>query len=413
MTATTATNAPRRIYLDNAATTFPKPPAVHNAMLRYATEVGASPGRGTYAESLEGARLIEQCRRRVAQVVGADSPAHVVFTLNTSDALNLAIRGIAANRRRTRPNTPIHIVTTAMDHNSVLRPLNALKADGLAPQVTSTRVEVNPATGIADPAHIEAALTDHTALIAVVHASNVTGALQPIDAIAKLAQRRGIPLLVDAAQTAGRYPIHMHASGIDLLAFPGHKAMLGPLGTGCLVIKPGTEHHIDTIREGGTGTVSELDTHPHTMPDKYEPGSHNTPGIVGLSEGARYVLDRTVNTIRADELALITRITAELSTADRYPGLTLLGPPDPNDRVGVFTLTHDEIQPAELAAILEADFGLLTRAGIHCAPHAHRTLGTRDTGGGLRISLGPFTTEHDTETLLHALREVTATFTPA
>ncbi|MEM7623755.1 MAG: aminotransferase class V-fold PLP-dependent enzyme, partial [Planctomycetota bacterium] len=402
----TSAGEPRRIYLDNAATSFPKPAAVHEAMYRYATEVGASPGRGSYAESLEGARLIEQCRSRIARLLGAPSDRHVVFSLNTSDALNIAIRGVVANRRREHPGRPIHVVTTSMDHNSVLRPLNALQADGLSPGVTWTCVDVDSTTGIADPAAIASAITRDTVLVAVVHASNVTGTLQPIERIARVTGTAGVPLLVDAAQTAGRVPIDMAGSGIDLLAFPGHKAMLGPLGTGCLVMAPGLEDRIDTIREGGTGTVSELDVMPAAMPDKYEPGSHNTPGIVGLSAGVQHLLDLGVDVIWREEQRHIKRICDAMADTDRFPGLRLLGPKTSEHRVGVFTFVHDAIDPQELAAVLEGSFGLLTRAGIHCAPRAHGTFGTRDAGGGLRASLGPFVSGADVDLLLNALAEV-------
>lgn len=409
-----------RVYLDNAATSFPKPDCVHEAMLAYMTGVGASPGRGAYAESLEGARLIRVCRERVARLFNAPSPDHVVFTLNTSDALNLGIKGMVTHarggamsaRRADVPKTdlpssdrPIHIVATAMDHNSILRPLNALAADGLAPRVEWTCVPADAETGLIDPMAFRAALRPGTLLACIGHASNVTGTLQPLADLAEVCSRAGVPLLVDAAQTAGRVPIDMSAMGLDLLAFPGHKALLGPLGTGGLVIRPGLEERLAPLREGGTGSVSELDTQPLTLPDKYEPGSHNTPGLVGLSEGLRWLGERGVAALWADEVRLIDRVTTALADRERFPGLRLLGPGGTTDRVGVFTLVHEAADPHEMAAILESGFGVLSRAGVHCAPRAHGTFGTRATGG-LRLSVGAFTTAAHVDRALDGLAAI-------
>ena len=410
----------RRIYLDNAATSFPKPPGVHDAMARYAADLGASPGRGTYRESVEGGHLIAQCRTRLARLFNCPSHDHIVFTLNCSDALNLAIKGIARSQRERQlaagdPATnsrPIHMVTTAMDHNSVLRPLNALAADPFEPKVEWTCVEADPATGLVDPADLRAAIRPNTALVAAVHASNVSGTIQPIADFAQICDQANVPLLIDAAQSAGRLPIDVEAMGIDLLAAPGHKHLLGPLGTGFLAIRPGMEHRVAPLREGGTGTVSELDTHPETMPDRYEPGSHNTIGIAGLNAGLEWINEQGIDTLWAHERALIERASDALadtgSNGSRYPGLTLIGTQTPDHRVGVFSLTHDAIPPADLANILESEFGVLTRAGIHCAPRAHANFGTVESGGATRFSLGPFTTTGDLDTALNALAEICA-----
>lgn len=402
--------SPRRLYLDNAATSFPKPPSVIDAMTQYATEIGSSPGRGGYAESLAGAAVIDTCRERLNTLFNAAGPERFIFTLNTSDALNLAIKGLVSHARRSAPTSPIHAVTTSMAHNSVLRPLNALSDDGLTPSVTWSRVPVDPATGSASPADIEAAITDSTLFVAIDHASNVSGTLQPIDQIATICRPRGVALIVDAAQTAGRVPIDFESLDIDLVAFPGHKALLGPLGTGCLYIAPGIEDRLATIREGGTGSASELDSQPTTLPDKYEAGSHNTIGIAGLSAGLEWLLDRGIDQLWMIEQSHITKITEALADTNAFPGLKLLGPSRCENRVGVFSFTHEAVSPHELAAILESEFGVLSRAGIHCAPHAHRTFETTDRGGAVRLSLGPFTSACDVEQMLAALREVCAAF---
>ncbi|MEM1214024.1 MAG: aminotransferase class V-fold PLP-dependent enzyme, partial [Planctomycetota bacterium] len=282
----------RRLYLDHAATSFPKPPAVHQAMAHYAANLGASPGRGAYDEAREAGRLMHVCRERLTQLINGEDPTHIVFTLNCSDALNTAIKGIALAPTTPRsPRSPNvgrdsthlpHLITTALDHNSVLRPYNKLVADGLA---TQTVIPCDPHTGLIDPDDIKHAITPNTRLIAAIHGSNVTGTLQPLADIGKIARAHDIPFLVDAAQTLGHHPLDVQALHIDLLAAPGHKGLLGPLGTGFLYIRPGIEQRMTTFKEGGTGSKSESDHQPTFMPDRFEPGSHNAIGILGLSEG--------------------------------------------------------------------------------------------------------------------------------
>ncbi|MEQ9096855.1 MAG: aminotransferase class V-fold PLP-dependent enzyme [Phycisphaerales bacterium] len=396
-----AGTTPTRLYLDNAATSFPKAPGVYEAMARYGAEIGASPGRGGYREARQGAAVLGECRRLIARLINAEDPDRVIFTLNTTDALNLAIKGLVFQRLRTDADARIHVVTTAMDHNSVLRPLNALRA--MLPGLFRwTRVPVD-ARGIVDPEAIEAALTDETALVAVVHASNATGAIQPIADIGARCRARGVPFLVDAAQSVGHLPVDVRRDAVDLLAFPGHKGLLGPLGTGGLHIGPGMEEKLDTLREGGTGSRSERDTQPTEMPDRYEPGSHNTVGIAGLIAGVRFVLDRRIDSIRTHEVALIERFIAGL---DEIPGVRLVGPRDPADRVAVFSLIFEGVEPDEAAAMLEREHGLLVRAGLHCAPGAHESMGTTPLGGTVRVSFGPFTRPADVERALAGIAQV-------
>lgn len=396
---------PRRLYLDNAATSFPKPSVVQEAMARYATELGASPGRGAYREAREAGALLWECRERINTLINGEKPEHIVFTLNTSDALNLAIRGLLDHQ----PGA--HVVTTCMDHNSVLRPFNAL-ADNSA--IEQTRVLADPVNGLVDPEHIRRAIRPDTKLVSVVHASNVTGSLQPIRAIGTVCREMAVPLLVDAAQTIGHLPIDVQEDRIDLLAFPGHKGLLGPLGTGGLYIRPGLERTLRPYRWGGTGSVSESDRHPDTMPDRYEPGSHNAIGLIGLSAGVGWLLERGVDRLWAEEQEHIVHFLAGLRNDDdtHLPGLRLLGPSTIADRVGVFAVTLDGTAPDELSDILEHDFGVLTRSGLHCAPHAHATFGTTpsDVGehlaGATRFSLGPFVSAQDVKYATDALAQV-------
>ena len=411
-----SSKSPRR-YFDNAATSFPKPTAVAAAMVRMLTEVGG-PGRGGYAEAREAGRVIWTCRDRISRLVNLGKPENVVFTHNTTDALNLGIKGVLAHARSVAgPASRLHVVTTHMEHNSVLRPMNALlEVDHL---IEWDRVPADPASGLVDPDDVRRAIQPgRTVLVCINHASNVTGTVQNLEAIGRVCSEfgagtgrgeaaAGLLLLVDGAQSLGHVPVDMQAMRIDLLAFPGHKGLLGPTGTGGLCIRPGAERRLGTIREGGTGSVSEQETHPTMMPEKFEAGSHNSVGIAGLGEGVGWLLERGIDQVRAHEVRLMRLILDRLETAE-FAGLRLLGPREIGRRVGVFSFVHESIEPAELSAILESAFGILSRAGLHCAPLVHGMLGTvPPTGkGATRLSLGPFLTETDVAAAMEALAEV-------
>ena len=385
----------RRIYCDNAATSFPKPPTVLAAMVNYAENIGASAGRGAYAEARQSAQVIRTCRHRLNTLFNGENPDHFIFTLNCSDALNMVIHGLL------KPGD--HAICIAMDHNSILRPLNELVGRGI---ITQTRVPAQRGTGLVDPADIHSAITPHTRLIAIGHGSNVTGTVQNIRAIGRLARKAAVPFLVDAAQTAGHLPVDIQADGIDFLACPGHKGLFGPLGTGVLYIRPGTETLLRTTREGGTGSVSERDTQPEFMPDRFESGSHNAIGIAGLSEGVQWILERGIDTIAAHERAMCrTFITA----IGGVPALEFFGPQSVADRVAVFSVRIAGMDPLKLATRLEEDFGILTRPGLHCAPAAHATIETHQpilpggNAGTTRLSFGAFNTTEDIQFAAEAL----------
>lgn len=412
--------ASTRRYFDNAATSFPKPPGVARAMLEMLSDIGA-PGRGTYAEARHAASILFTCRQRIARLVnltnsrGEWSPNHVIFAHNTTDALNLAIKGALRHARRERgPSAPLHIVSTAMEHNSVLRPMHALKADD--PLLNWTTVPADPATGIVNPVEVASHIRPvDTVAVIINHASNVTGTIQDIGAISRLvkAASGSTLVIVDGAQSLGHVPVDMLAMGIDLLAFPGHKGLLGPTGTGGLCIRPGIEHRLCTFREGGTGNVSETQTHPDMLPEKYEAGSHNTVGIAGLSEGVAWLLERGIDQVRSHELALTEHMLTRLRSPDLHP-LSLLGPTDPKLRVGVFSLVHPALPPAELSALLETEFGILSRSGLHCAPIAHETCGHptphRRHSGACRLSLGPFLSLSDVDFACDALTHIVSDY---
>jgi cysteine desulfurase family protein len=387
----------RRLYLDNAATSFPKPTQVTEAMVRYATQIGASAGRGAYREAVETGELLNECRRRLNRLFNGQRAEHFVFTLNCSDALNLAIKGLI------NPSKKAHAICTQVDHNSILRPLNALMDAGLIEQ---TRVVVDPSTGLVDPEAIARAIRPDTRFIAITHASNVIGTVQPIREIGKIAQCRGIPFIVDAAQSAGHIPIDVQADGIDLLAAPGHKGLLGPLGTGFLYIRPGMEKVLHPIREGGTGSASESDRQPDFLPDKYEPGSHNAIGIIGLSEGVQWVLSQGVDNLAARETELCGTFIDGISDVE---GLSYFGPRGVKNRLGVFSVKVETLDPHELAMVLESNYGILTRSGIHCAPLIHEAIGTAASGGTTRLSFGPFLSGQDVNYAADALADIAAT----
>jgi cysteine desulfurase family protein len=387
----------RRLYFDNAATSFPKPAEVAQSMLRYMNDVGASPGRGGYAEAVGAGRIVTRCRELINRLINGESPSHVIFTLNASDAINLALKGIA--RHHQRRGEGVHIVTTHMDHNATLRPLRELERDG----VRVTRVEVDPDTGRAEPGDVFGAIQAETRLVAITHASNVTGMIQPVAEMAAECRNRRIPFLLDAAQTLGHMPIDVRAMGIDLLAFPGHKGLLGPLGTGGLYIRPGLEKTIDTLREGGTGSASESDQQPQHMPDKYEPGSPNAPGIAGLVAAVQWILDRGVADLWAHERRLVTALLKGLLA---IPSVRVLGPPNTEHRTGVVSFTIDALEPNDIAAILEEHYGILARAGLQCAPLAHQAMGTTEGGGTVRLSVGPFLTEDDVRYVVASVTEI-------
>lgn len=382
-----------RIYLDNAATSWPKPEAVYQAVDSYLRHNGATAGRGVYREAVEADQLVEAARAKVAKLINAPDPSRVIFTLNATDALNLALHGMLKPGDR--------VVTTEVEHNSVLRPLRHL-ADTRGVMVE--RVACDDA-GVVDQSALKAALQGSPRLLAITHASNVTGCIQPLSEVIALAHAAGAKVLVDAAQSAGQLPIDVQSLGLDLLAASGHKGLLGPLGTGFLFIAPGVEAELLPLRQGGTGTKSDEDVQPTTMPDRYESGNANVPGLAGLAAGVEHVLGEGVAAIHTREFALIQRLMHGLA---ELPSVRMVGPPLGVPRVGLLAFTVAGYDPRELAALLDANFGIQIRAGLHCAPLIHKRLVAWPTGTA-RISVGPFTTDNDIDQAIAAIREVAGT----
>ena len=382
-----------RIYLDNAATTWPKPECVYDAVDHYLRELGGPNGRSGYREALESNRIIEAARRGVAEIVGASDTLNIVFGFNGTDALNIAIRGIV------RPGD--HVVTTVCDHNSVLRPLSALRE---AAGVEVTYVPCD-GQGFVSPADVRAAIRPDTRLVAVNHASNVTGAVQRVSEIGRLVRETDAFYLVDAAQSLGHVPLNVQAIDADLLAAPGHKGLLGPQGTGVLYIRPGVEREVVPLRCGGTGTQSEADHQPDFLPDKYEPGNHNLSGLAGLAASTTFLRDETIEAVHAHHAMLTKHLLESLREID---GVTIHGPQSTANRTSVISITVDGYEPQELAAMLDASHRIQCRAGLQCAPRMHESLGTTARGGTLRFSPGYFTTREDIQKVATALQEIAA-----
>jgi len=377
-----------RIYLDNSATSWPKPPEVWNAVDRYQRTAGASAGRGGYAEARDAARLLHECRELMTQVLGGSDPSRVIFTANATGAINLALKG------HLLPGD--HVVTTEMEHNSVVRPLEALRERGI---ISLTRVACGEDGRVA-PSAIARALTPQTRLIVLQHASNVSGTIQPVAEVCLLAREWGIPTLVDAAQSAGTLPIHADAWGAAFVAVPGHKGLLGPMGTGALYVAAGMT--LRTVTEGGTGTRSELERQPDEWPDRHEGGAHNMPGIVGLSEALRYLLQQPVGAVAQHKATLFRRLHAGLS---KIEGIRVLGPAAPELNIGIVSFTVRGWEPPEFAQELDRRHRVQGRPGLHCAPGAHRTLGSYPAGA-VRLSIGPFNTLEQMDATNRAVAEL-------
>ena len=346
-----------------------------------------NPGRSGHVLSTRSARDLFLARERLAELFGGGDSSRFVFTGNATAALNQAIKGVL------RPGD--HVVTTSVEHNSVMRPLRRMVDAGVG-------ITVVPAgeDGVTDPLSVVAAFRKETRMVSLVHASNVSGALQPVGRVAAEARKRGILTLVDAAQTAGAVPIDLRRLPVDLLAASGHKGLLGPQGTGFLYVREGVR--IVPLIEGGTGSRSESDRQPVFFPDALESGTQNSVGIAGLAVSLGWLLRKGVDTIRRKEEEITARLLEGMA---RIPGVRLFGPQDPSLSVAVVSFLVEGMDPAETGRRLEKGYGILVRAGLHCSPNGHRTLGTFPNGT-VRVSPGPFTTRAEIETFLSALRRI-------
>ena len=378
------------IYLDNAATSWPKPPGVAAAMVRFLEEVGANPGRSGHRRSIEAGRLVYRTRAALAALFGLADPLRIVFTPNVTYALNLVLRGLL------RPGD--HVVTSGMEHNAVMRPLRALEQEGIALSVAPCSPQ-----GFLDPEDVRRALRPETRLIVLNHASNVCGTILPVAEVGRIARESGLLFLVDAAQTAGVLPIAMEPMGIDLLAFTGHKGLLGPTGTGGLAIGPRVPlERFEPLVRGGTGSRSEHEVQPDFLPDRFESGTLNAVGLAGLLAGLEYIEERGLAAIRAHEVALTERLLAGLRD---IPGVALYGPGKATQQVAVVSFNVAGRTPADVAEALDERYGIACRPGLHCAPATHRTLGTFPVGT-VRFAPGPFSTAAEIAAAVRAVEEL-------
>jgi cysteine desulfurase family protein len=380
------------IYLDNSATSWPKPPEVKKAMVKFLEEVGANPGRSGHLLSIEAARILYETREALATLFHVKDPLRVIFTLNATESINLALKGLL------KPGD--HVITSSLEHNSVMRPLRALERTGIEFSVISCSEK-----GSLDPTAVKKKIKSHTRMIVLNQASNVIGTLLPVQEVGTIARGHDLIFLVDAAQTAGSYPIDVEESKIDLLAFTGHKSLYGPQGTGGLVIGNRiNEKELNPLKQGGTGSRSEFEEQPDFLPDRFESGTPNGVGIAGLLAGVQFVSKRGIETIRRHEMALYEKLAEGLKDISR---ITLYGSQNRNERIATLSFTMAGLPPSEVAIRLERKFKVLCRPGLHCAPSAHRTIGTFPEGT-VRLSIGAFNTEEDIRKAIDAVAQISA-----
>ena len=372
------------IYLDNAATSWPKPEAVYRAMDTFIRELGANPGRASFRMAVEAERIIREARILIKDFFNAPSPDHIIFTLNCTDALNIALKGLLS------PGD--HVITSCLEHNSVSRPLNRLAEAGIVYSMVSHYPD-----GLIDPAEIKKMIRPETKLIVLTHASNVLGTLEPVREIGCIAAEHDIIFLLDAAQTAGVVPIDLKEMQVSILACPGHKGLLGPPGTGLLVINNPVE--IISLREGGTGSLSQEPVQPSYFPDRLEAGTPNTVGIAGLKAGVDFIIKEGLEKIRSHELMLMDFLLTELL---RIPGVAVYGTSDAEKRIGLVSFNIEGWEPQDVAVVLETKFEIACRAGLHCAPWAHRALGTYPSGA-VRFGISYFNKKSEIEAAIAAV----------
>jgi cysteine desulfurase family protein len=375
------------IYLDNATTSWPKPESVYQTMDDFLRNKGGNPGRGSYSLALAARETVEETRMLAARLINAPEMERAIFTLNCTEALNLGLKGLL------KPGD--HVITSSIGHNSLVRPLRKLEQQG----VKITRLP-HSVDGILSSQDLEEGINEDTRLVAITHASNVTGVIQPIEDYGVIARKHEVIFMVDAAQTAGKYPIDVQASNIDLLAFSGHKGLFGPPGTGMLYI--GDRVSLETLCEGSTGSHSELEDQPLTLPNRYESGTLNSIGISGLGAGLKFIFSEGLERIRAHELYLTEKLIEGLSN---IRGIKLYTSIDILKQAPVISLNIGGYEPADAGAILDQVFDIKVRIGLHCAAAAHKTLGTFPTGT-IRLSPGYLNTIEEIEGTLQALEKI-------
>ena len=384
-------------YLDNAATSWPKPDAVAQAISRFLATEAANPGRAGHRMAVAAERMLDRVRGQLTEFIGGTDPQRMILTMNCTDALNIAFK--------TMLRAGDHVITTMLEHNSVNRPLQTMADRGF---ITLTRVGFSPQYGVIDPDDVRKAIGPKTRLIALTHASNVLGTIQPAAEIGRIARAHGVKFLLDAAQTIGVVDIDVARDGIDWLAFPGHKSLLGPTGTGGLYVHSTVDlKELIAFREGGTGGDSSNPVQPREMPYFLEGGTPNTVGVAGLEAGVQFVRNNHPAETLAHERHLVQQLADALTALPRVRGYGPAGAGAADNRVGTICFNVEGLTPQEIGGILDESYGIAVRPGLHCSPYAHRVLGTFPDGT-VRMSPGQFNTAADVAKLIGALRDITA-----
>lgn len=384
-----------KVYLDNAATTFPKPIEVPQSVMSYMTNVGSNPGRGASQSSFQGNRVVFQCREALCELFKFDKTENVIFTSNITSSLNVLIKGVVQKGW--------HVITSSMDHNATLRPLHTLKEAGII------ELDVLPCStmGVLSVADLRSKIKSNTKLIVLSHASNLIGSIQPLEEIGLLCKAMGIFFIIDCAQTAGVLPLDFNALGCNALTFTGHKSLLGPQGIGGFLIDDRLNSEVHTIIEGGTGSASSDVIQPDFLPDKFECGTLNTPGIAGLLAGLNYLKATGIENIRSHENELCQKFIDEVLNID---SIETYGFKNTANRTAVVSLNSNKISNSELGFYLDNDFGITTRTGLHCAPLAHKTIGTYPSGT-IRFSFGVFNDLKDISYAVDSISKVLKKYT--
>ncbi|MEW8957053.1 aminotransferase class V-fold PLP-dependent enzyme [Clostridium sp.] len=379
-----------KIYLDNAATTYPKPETVINSIYNYMSNLGASPGRGSYFNALESSRLVYDCRESLCDIFNFNKAENVIFTSNVTNALNILLKGFI------KPD--YHIITTSMEHNSVLRPLFELKNS------LNLDLDIIPcdSNGLLDLEKFKNTIKDTTKLVVMTHSSNVIGTIEPLEEVGKICNDLGIDFIIDCAQTAGVNKVDFKALNCSALAFTGHKGLLGPQGIGGFIITDEFNKKCNSLILGGTGSLSSEPNQPDFLPDKFESGTLNTPGIVGLNAGLKFIKEVGLNTIEEKEQYLTDILLNGLLNMDK---VKVYGLPDSKARTSVISVNFNSMDSSEVSFILDNSYGIMTRTGLHCAPLAHKTIGTYPMGT-LRFSIGYFNDEKDIYYTLDCLNKI-------
>ena len=391
----------QQIYLDNASTSFPKPREVSDAVYHYMTGMGSNIGRGGYASAYAAEEAVFAARQLLCDFFGGEDPKNVAFTKNITEALNVLLRGLL------QPGD--HVLVSAMEHNAVMRPLQLLGHELAADEqpsdtITFSRVPCDR-EGNLELEYLPKLVRPNTKAIVMTHASNVCGTLLPLTEVGAFCKEHNLLLIVDSAQSAGLFPIHMQSLGIDALAFTGHKGLLGPQGMGGFILREHMVEQVLPLIVGGTGSLSHTERTPTFMPDKFEAGTLNLPGIMGLAAGVRWLHERGLDNIRNHELALTEQLLTGLLALEQRGFLRSVGRKDVKQRTSVVSIADTTLDIAMVAHKLAAEYGIATRVGLHCAPNAHKTLGTYPTGT-LRFSMGWHNSAADIATALAALEEV-------